>query len=148
MISFTYQDKSSSKWNAVIVRERKSWRQCCPGTDPTVHQSDRPCFLHSLKPPSKPPTLLRIHSSTHCLCACMCCRAAPWLLTSVSSVIKDSRKCRKPRLLVHSHAVVFRCCPWRMDESKACPLVSPFLLSAFRLPDDYGDTSTKWKTIF
>ena len=27
-----------------------------------------------------------------------------------------------------------------MDESKACPLVSPFLLSAFRLPDDYGDT--------
>ena len=28
-----------------------------------------------------------------------------------------------------------------MDESKACPLVSPFLLSAFRLPDDYGDTN-------
>ena len=27
-----------------------------------------------------------------------------------------------------------------MEESKACPLVSPFLLSAFRLPDDYGDT--------
>ena len=78
MISFTYQDKSSSKWNAVIVRERKSWRQCCPGTDPTVHQSDRPCFLHSLKPKSKPQALkppphpLK-HSLPMCLHVLPCC---------------------------------------------------------------------------